>query len=100
MSESWPQYASPRSSINLRPVANLHHEDAQNLVLNVANYPTVTYPITPEAAKWTRQCLARAARVVQPGNSFIHLVDNAPCRLLVELAKLSLGRIGVINRPG
>jgi hypothetical protein len=26
-------------SVNLTPVANLHHKDAQSAVLNVANYP-------------------------------------------------------------
>ena len=47
------------------------------------------YPITPEATEGASQCPPRAAWVIQPGNAFIHVVDDAPRRLLVELAKLS-----------
>jgi len=88
-----------RLSIDLSPVANLHHKDTQSAVLYFANDATVAHPVAPKTSKRAGKCFASAARVILCGNAFIHVIDDAPRRLPVELPKLSLGRIGVINRP-
>ncbi len=87
-------------SVNFAPVAHLHHEHAQSTVLNVTNHPAIAYPVTPESTKRAGQCLARGTRVFQSGDALVHEIDDASRHLPVELAELSLGRVGVINRPG
>ena len=34
-------------SVDLTPVAQLNHQDAQSAVLDVADHATVTHPVTP-----------------------------------------------------
>jgi len=48
-------------SVNLTPVTNLHHKDAQSAVLNVTNHPAIAHPVTPETSVRPDQCLARVA---------------------------------------
>lgn len=76
----WPPSFSSRSRI-----ASLHHKYAQSAILNIANHPAIAHPVTPEAAQRASQRLACAARVFQPGDTLVHEIDDAPCRLLVEL---------------
>ena len=70
-------------SVNLTPVANLHHQYAQSAVLNVTNHPAIAHPVTPESTVRPRQSLARVAWVFQTGDSLIHEVNNAPSCLFV-----------------
>jgi hypothetical protein len=37
-------------SVNLTPVANLHHKDAQSAGLNVTNHPAIAQAVAPESA--------------------------------------------------
>ena len=76
----------PGLSVYFATVPNLHHQDTQGIVLDVANYPAVAYPVTPETAKRSGQCFAGAGRVLQVGNAFIHVIEDVPCRLFVEFA--------------
>ena len=43
--------------VYITTVANFYNKDAQNPVLYLANYPMLTYSVTPEIAKRAGQCL-------------------------------------------
>lgn len=73
-------------SVYLAPVADLHHEDAQRTILDVANHPAITYPVTPEASERASRRLAGTARIFQFGSSLVHEIDDATRRLPVQLA--------------
>ena len=77
-------------SVNLAPVADLHHKDAQSAVLKVANHPAIAYPVTPETTQRPGKCLACGAWVFQRGDALIHEIDNAPRCLPIQLAQLRL----------
>lgn len=70
-------------TVNITPVANLNHKDAQSAVLNVTNYPAIAHPVAPESSVRSDQCLARAAGVFLPGNTLVHKVNDAPRHLFV-----------------
>ena len=86
--------------VNLAPIANLHHKDAQSAVLNVANHPAIAHPVAPESSVRPDQCLARVAWIFHYGNALVHEVNNAARHLFFELAQLTFGRVGVFNCPG
>ena len=88
-----------RLSVNLTPVANLHHQYAQSAVLNVTNHPAIAHPVAPKSTVRTGQSLARVAWVFQTGYAFVHEVNNAPSSLFIELAQLTFGRVGIFNCP-
>jgi len=72
-------------SVNLTPVANLHHKDAQSAVLNVTNHAAISHPVAPESTVRPGQCFARIAWVFKSGDALVHEVNDAPRRLFVEL---------------
>ena len=86
----WPPATplfSARSSVNLSPIGNLDHKNAKHMVVYVADDSTVADTVTPVRAEHgSGQRLANAARVFLLGNALVHEIDNAPRRLLVELA--------------
>jgi hypothetical protein len=84
-------------SVNLTPVANLNHKDAQSAVLNVTNHPAIAHPVTPETSVRPDQCLARVAWVFKSGNALFHEVNDAPRHLFVELAQLTFGRVAAYS---
>jgi hypothetical protein len=84
-----PMYASVMGlSVNLTPVANLHHKDAQSAILNVTNHPAIAHPVAPKSSVRPGQRLARVAWVFQSGNALVHEVKDAPRHLFVELVQL------------
>jgi hypothetical protein len=52
-------------SVYVAAVAYFYHEDTQNTVLYLANYPMVAYPVTPQIAKRASQGHACAARIIK-----------------------------------
>jgi len=72
-------------SVNLTPVANLNHKDAQSAVLNVTNHPAIAHPVSPESTVRPGQSLTRIAWVFKSGDALVHEVNDAPRRLFVEL---------------
>ena len=40
-----------RLSIHFPTIADAHNKDMQSPVLNIGNYPVISYPIFPERAK-------------------------------------------------
>ena len=85
--------------VHLVAATDPHHQDPQNVVLNVADHTAIPYPITPQLAQWAGQCVAQGPWVIQSRNPLVHEKDNASRRLLVELAKLVPGGSSVLNRP-
>ena len=87
------------SLIYLVAPANLHDQDPQSTVLNVANHAVIPNPISPQFTQRAGQAPTQAPRLPRSGNSLVHVVDNAPSYLLVELAKLVRSGGGLFNRP-
>jgi hypothetical protein len=52
-------------SVYVAAVAYFDHEDTQNTVLYLANYPMVTHSVTPQIAKGASQGLACAAGIIK-----------------------------------
>ena len=52
-------------SVYVAAVAYFDHEDTQNIVLYLANYPMVTHSVTPQIAKGASQGLACAAGIIK-----------------------------------
>jgi len=42
-------------SVNLFSVPKIYYEDAQSVILNIANYPATPDTVTPEATQWAGQ---------------------------------------------
>lgn len=81
-------------------VADPHDENAQHPVLNLADHSAAPDPVTPQALQRAGQHGAQNAGIIEPRDPRVHVVDDAPGRLPVELSKLSSGGGGVLNRPG
>ena len=80
-------------------MAYFHYENAQSIILNIADDAVIANAVTPKTNKWSSQHFAYATRVFPRRDAFLHIVNNAPRRLLVKLFKLILGCFGVINCP-
>ena len=60
--------------VDLSAVAQLHHQNPQSTVLNVADHPKIADAITPQPTQWTSQGLARAAWVIPSNHPLIHKI--------------------------
>ena len=81
------------SPLYLVAAADPHHQNTQNIVLNVADQAAIPYPIAPQLTQWAGQRLAQVPWVLQSRYPLVHVIDNASSPLLVELAKLGPGRM-------
>lgn len=82
-------------------MADFDGEHAELIVLNLTDDAIVPDPVAPEGAmRGAGERLAKIARVLRTGNPFVHKIQEAAGCLLVELAKLLSGGVGVPNRPG
>ena len=83
--------------IHLVAATDPHHQDTQSIALNVADHAAMPYPITPQLTQRAGECLAQLPWILQSRDPLVHVIDNASCHLLVELAKLGPGGCGVFN---
>ena len=80
-------------------VADPHHQNESAVVTDLTNDTTVAYPITPKAAEGTPQSLACCPWIAKTCNALVHMIQDTLGHLPIQLAKLTRGRLRVLNRP-
>ena len=78
--------AAPASAIHVAPIANLENENDQSPVLNVADHPVVTHPVSPTSTELARECVSQSARIIRPSDPLVHEVEDAPRSLALRLS--------------
>jgi hypothetical protein len=68
-------------------------------VLNIAQHPVVSNPISPESGLVALQRFAEVSRVFAPLNSIIEPVEDPLLNLSVQFSQLSFRHITDLNCP-
>ena len=85
--------------ILVRPERAAAHGSRTTQSVKTNNPAASTWPISPQFTQRAGQAPTQVPRLPRSGNSLVHVVDNAPSYLLVELAKLVRSGGGLFNRP-
>ena len=85
-------------AIHVSPVADPDHPNNQHVVLELADNPVVTYPVSPQPGECSGERLAAKPRVGKLAD-LLQICHDAPLPRTVDVAKRLLGRCIEFNSP-
>ena len=80
-------------------MTDLQPQDDEAVILEAADEPIVSDPVTPQAGEVPAQRLSKLSGVFRPGNSLPQIAEDLLLCLGCQLAQFSAGTVIEFNRP-